>query len=58
MELPQGARATSHLLVAVPAVAGDPLAEVAIRQLSAGREVGRLTWRLVPAERLAAQPAG
>lgn len=40
--------AASHLLVHVPEKHRDRPYEVGIRQLYAGREVGRITWRLVP----------
>jgi hypothetical protein len=42
------AGAPSHMLVHVPEQHRDRPYEVAIRQLYAGREVGRITWRLVP----------
>jgi hypothetical protein len=38
----------SHLLVHIPEQHRDRPYQVAIRQLYAGREVGRITWRLVP----------
>ena len=51
VELPAGATAESHLLVHVPVGQRDRRYEVAVRQMYEGREVGRLTWRLVPASR-------
>ena len=49
IELHDKTAAASHLLVYVPDKHRDQPYEVAIRQLYAGREVGRITWRLVPA---------
>jgi hypothetical protein len=48
IELKADARAASHLLVRVPGEDRHSSFEVAIRQLYQGREVGRITWRLVP----------
>ena len=48
IELPAGAAAPSHLLVEIPEGRHDRPFEVAIRQLHQGREVGRVTWRLLP----------
>jgi len=39
----------SHLLVHIPPDERDKIHEIAIRQLYEGREVGRITWRLLPA---------
>jgi hypothetical protein len=47
-DVPAGTAAVSHLLVHVPAEHRGRVHTVAIRQLYAGREVGRITWRLVP----------
>ena len=46
--LPADVRAQSHLLVQLPAEQGNKVGDVVIRQLLAGQEVGRLTWRLIP----------
>ncbi|HSY47972.1 MAG TPA: hypothetical protein VLC46_04095 [Thermoanaerobaculia bacterium] len=48
IELPAATRAASHMLVSIPAEHLQGTYEVAIRQLYKGREVGRITWRLVP----------
>jgi hypothetical protein len=48
IELRTAVSAPSHLLVHIPERHRDRPYEVAIRQLYAGREVGRITWRLVP----------
>jgi hypothetical protein len=48
VELPAGTTADSHLLVHVPVRQRDRRYEVAVRQIYEGREVGRVTWRLVP----------
>jgi hypothetical protein len=55
VDVPADTAAVSHLLVHVPAEHRDRAHDVAIRQLYAGREVGRITWRLVPERSL---PAG
>ena len=47
VELRAGTAAASHLLVQIPAEHRKRPYEIAIRQLYAGREVGRITWRLV-----------
>jgi hypothetical protein len=49
VELRAKTAAASHLLVHIPDKHRNRPYEVAIRQLYAGREVGRITWRLVPA---------
>jgi hypothetical protein len=49
IELRAKTAAASHLLVHIPDKHRDRPYEVVIRQLYAGREVGRITWRLVPA---------
>lgn len=49
IELKAGTAAASHLLVHVPSALRHHAHDVAIRQLYAGREVGRITWRIVPA---------
>jgi serine protease len=46
--LPADVRARSHLLVQLPAGQGRKAGDVVIRQLLAGQEVGRITWRLIP----------
>ena len=48
IELPAAAKAASHLRVHIPEPHRNRPYEVAIRQLWAGREVGRITWRFVP----------
>ena len=48
IELRAGTRVASHLLVHIPDQHRNRPYEVALRQLYAGREVGRITWRLVP----------
>lgn len=48
IELPRATAAASHLLVYIPSDRRDRPHEVAIRQLRDKREVGRVTWRLVP----------
>jgi hypothetical protein len=48
VELRARIAAASHLLVHIPEKHRDRPWQVAIRQLYAGREVGRITWRLVP----------
>lgn len=48
VELRPAVKAASHMLVQIPQEHRDRPYEVAIRQLYAGREVGRITWRLVP----------
>jgi hypothetical protein len=48
VELPRKTAAPSHLLVNIPAEKHTQPFDVAIRQLYGGREVGRITWRLVP----------
>jgi hypothetical protein len=47
VDLPAGAAATSELLVHVPAEHRKQDHEIAIRQLYLGREIGRITWRLI-----------
>lgn len=49
IELRGGTSAASHLLVHIPAKQRERPYKVTIRQLYAGREVGRITWQLVPA---------
>ena len=49
IELPAAAALPSHLLLHIPPHPDDGPCEIAIRQLYAGMEVGRITWRLVPA---------
>jgi hypothetical protein len=51
IELPTNTASPSHLLVRIPAGAHQRPHEVAIRQIYRGREVGRLTWRLMPPKR-------
>jgi len=46
--LPAGTAAPSHLLVHIPEGQTLRMHDIFIRQLYAGREVGRITWRLVP----------
>jgi hypothetical protein len=48
IELPRATGAASHLLAHIPVEWRDRPHEVAIRQLHNKREVGRITWRLVP----------
>lgn len=48
IELRAKTAAASHLLVHIPEKHRDRPFQVAVRQLYAGREVGRITWRLVP----------
>jgi hypothetical protein len=48
IELGVKTAAASHLLVHIPDEHRNRPYEVAVRQLYAGREVGRITWRLVP----------
>ena len=48
IELKADGRAASHLLVRVPDEDSHSSGELTIRQLYQGREVGRITWRLVP----------
>ena len=48
IELHAKTAAPSHMLVHVPAERHTGPCDVAIRQLYEGREVGRITWRLVP----------
>jgi hypothetical protein len=48
VDLPAGTSAVSHLRVHIPADRRERAADLAIRQLYADREVGRITWRLVP----------
>jgi hypothetical protein len=50
-ELAPKSAVRSHLLVHIPAEHHGRAHEVAIRQLYAGREVGRITWRLESAKR-------
>ena len=47
IELPPNIAAASHLLVKIPAEWRNQPFEVAIRQMYEGREVGRITWKLV-----------
>jgi hypothetical protein len=49
--LPRRTAAPSHLLASIPPERHDRPHDVVIRQLHGGREVGRITWRLVPAAR-------
>jgi hypothetical protein len=51
IELPAGTKAASHLLVHIPPESRRQAYEVAVAQLYEGREVGRITWRLVPPPR-------
>ncbi len=51
VELPAGAAAESHLLVHVPVRRRDWTYDVAVRQIYEGKEIGRVTWRLVPEAR-------
>lgn len=48
VDLPAGTTAVSHLQVHIPAERRERAVGIAIRQLYADREVGRITWRLVP----------
>ena len=48
VDLPAGTAAVSHLRARIPAERRQRPAEIAIRQLYGDREVGRITWRLVP----------
>jgi hypothetical protein len=48
IELPANTKVHSHLLVDIPVKLHTKPCEIAIRQLYNGREVGRVTWRLVP----------
>jgi hypothetical protein len=48
IRLPRGTQAPSHLLVRLPPGRQQKTYTVAIRQLYGGREVGRITWLLVP----------
>ena len=48
IELGANVRAASHVLVELPDEQEGAFYEVAVRQLFEGREVGRITWRLVP----------
>jgi len=48
IELRAAVKAPSHMLVQIPERHRNRPYEIAIRQLYAGREVGRITWRLVP----------
>jgi len=48
IELPIRTSAPSHLLVHIPEAHRHQAHTVVIRQLYRGREVGRITWRLVP----------
>ncbi len=48
IELRAALKAPSHMLVYIPERLRDRRYEVAIRQLYGGREVGRITWRLIP----------
>jgi hypothetical protein len=48
VKLPASSRAPSHLLVQIPDDHRDRIHEVAVRQMYAGREVGRITWRISP----------
>jgi serine protease len=49
IELPAGTLARSQLVVHLPSGRHDRPYEASIRQLFEGREVGRLTWRFLPA---------
>ena len=49
--LPPNTIAPSHLLVRIPPEAHDRPFDVSIRQLYRGREVGRITWRLIAKDR-------
>lgn len=51
IELPAGTKASSHMLVHIPPESRHRSYEVAIAQLYNGREVGRITWLLVPPPR-------
>ena len=53
IKLPARTAAASHLLAQVPQELHDRPYDVVIRQLYRGREVGRITWRLVPAAKKA-----
>ena len=48
INLPKRTAARSHLLAHIPPGKHDRPYDVAIRQLYRGREVGRVTWRLIP----------
>jgi serine protease len=48
VDLPADTTAVSRLRVHIPAEPHKRAADIAIRQLYADREVGRITWRLVP----------
>jgi hypothetical protein len=48
VDLPAGTTAVSHLRVHIPAEPLERAVDITIRQLYADREVGRITWRLVP----------
>jgi hypothetical protein len=48
VELPAGTAAGSHLLVHVPTGRHDRPCDIVIRQIYQGKEIGRITWRLVP----------
>jgi hypothetical protein len=48
IHLPADTIARSHLLVHIPPEHHDEPVDVAVRQLYEGKEVGRITWRLIP----------
>ena len=48
VDLPAGTTAISYLRVHIPAESHERAVDITIRQLYADREVGRITWRLVP----------
>ena len=50
IRLPARAAAPSHLLAHIPPESHHRPFDIAIRQLYRGKEVGRITWRLVPAK--------
>ena len=56
ISLPKGTLAPSHLLVHIPTGEPERFYDVSIRQLYAGREVGRITWRLMPESMPGAAP--
>jgi hypothetical protein len=48
VELATAAALPSHILVHIPTHLHDGLCEIAVRQIYEGKEVGRITWHLVP----------
>jgi hypothetical protein len=53
VELPAGTTAASHMLIQIPENQHKEPLKIYIRQLYEGREVGRITWLLLPKRRSA-----